>query len=57
MGGSGMGALSPFDKHIVLIECEGPKDAQQAAKFTQELHDLLVKFGGTIKFDMTGPKS
>jgi hypothetical protein len=56
MGGSGMGELTKFDKHVVLIECTGPKEPKAAAKFTSELHKLLKKHGATIKFDMTGPK-
>jgi hypothetical protein len=56
MGGSGMGALTKFDKHILIVECKGPKDITKAAQFTSELHALLKKHGATIKFDMTGGK-
>ena len=51
MGGSGMGALTKFDKHILIVECKGPKDITKAAQFTSELHALLKKHGATIKFD------
>lgn len=56
MGGSGMGELTNFDKHVILIECTGPKKAKDAAKFSEELHKLLKKHGATIKFDITGAK-
>jgi hypothetical protein len=57
MGGSGMGELTKFEKHIVLIECNGPKKAKQAASFTQALHKLLKKHGASVKFDQTGAKT
>lgn len=56
MGGSGMGALTKFDKHLIIIQCEGPKDAKKAAQFTNDLHKILKKHGATIKLDLTGAK-
>ena len=56
MGGGGMGKLGDKEKHVVMFECNGSMSAEQAAKFTADLHDLLRKNKSNIIFDITGPR-
>jgi len=55
MGGGGLGKLQGNEKHVVMFECKGPLSPEDAAKFSEALHDLLEKYKSTVVYDLTGP--
>jgi hypothetical protein len=56
MGGPGIGSQEPSEKYVMLVEVDGPTDADTAQRFDSELGELLTRYQGKVRYAARGRK-